>query len=269
MIRITNKNFSLEQICESGQCFRFQQVDGDTYGVTAFGRYLEARQEQDEVTFFCPPEEYEAIWSPYFDMETDYGKFMEAIDEEDGYLNKAARFGWGIRILEQDTWETVISFIISQQNNIKRIRKCIETLSLRYGEKKLLKDGRCYYAFPSPQSLAEAAEEELRDCGLGYRSRYIRETARSIVSGDVDLASLKSLCYEDAKAELLKLSGIGGKVADCICLFALHKVDAFPIDTHIKQVFEKHYPKGFPYEKYSGFAGIIQQYIFYYDLKNT
>ena len=160
----------------------------------------------------------------------------------------------------------IVSFIISQQNNIRRIRKCIETICERYGEARISESGVSYHAFPEPEALALASQEELQDCNLGYRSRYIRQTAGSIVQGEVELERLQKMDYGQARAELKRLCGVGDKVADCICLFALHHLDAFPRDTHINQVLERRYRQGFPFDRYRGCAGVMQQYLFYYDL---
>lgn len=267
MIKIKNSNFSIEQICESGQCFRLNKAEGNKYVVVAFGKFLEIEQEKDEIIFYCTNEEYHEVWAGYFDLDTDYHKFVESVTEADSYLYRTVQFGKGIRILNQDIWEILISFIISQQNNIKRIKKCIELLCERYGEKKFTLEGNIYYDFPGAKALAEATEEELRECNLGYRSRYIACTANSIINNEVNLENLKKMNYADAKIELMKLCGIGSKVADCICLYALHHLDAFPVDTHIKKVLDRHYPQGFPFAEYPGYTGVIQQYIFYYDLK--
>ena len=160
----------------------------------------------------------------------------------------------------------IITFLISQQNNISRIRGCIERLCARYGEKMEAGDTE-YYSFPTPQQLSGATEEELRGLGMGYRARYIVETTRSILDGEVSLEKLYHMkYYRRARKELMKLSGVGEKVADCICLFALHHMDAFPIDTHIRQVLDEHYHRGFPNRRYHGMRGIMQQYIFYYEL---
>jgi len=153
-----------------------------------------------------------------------------------------------------------------QQNNIKRIRKCINLLCEKYGEKRRAANGVIYFDFPTPKSLAEVQVEALYACGLGYRSRYIYETANSVYRGDINLEELYRMDYDTARKELLKLYGVGVKVADCICLFALHKTDAFPRDTHINKVLATQYPKGFPFEKYGKNSGILQQYLFYYDL---
>lgn len=269
MVNITKDNFSIRQICESGQCFRLCRMEGtsgEKYGLTALGRYLEIEQKQNEVFFHCTQEEFEELWRDYFDLEEDYGKIINMIDSKDSYLLKAAAYGSGMRILRQDLWEMIVSFIISQQNNIKRIRKCIELLCQKYGEEKRTENGRSYHLFPAPDVLAKAAIEDLSACNLGYRGKYIQKTARSVVSGEIDLDAVKQMDYDAAMEELCRLSGVGTKVANCICLFALHKTEAFPVDTHIQKVLKEQYPSGFPFERYAGYAGTLQQYIFYYDL---
>lgn len=260
-IKIPVTNFSVAQICDSGQCFRMVPLKDGRYQVIACGRQLKLRQDGEVVTFYCERQDYEDFWKRYFDLEADYGKIIDSIDPDDAYLIRAAQFGSGIRILRQDLWEMIITFIISQQNHIKRIRKCIDTICERYG---MPCDG--FFDFPTPGALAGASEEELRSCGLGYRSRYLAGTARAIADGEVCLERLKEMGYQEAKAELLKLPGIGSKVADCVCLFGLHHLDAFPVDTHIRQVLDKWYSDGFPTGRYVGYLGVLQQYTFYYDL---
>ena len=202
----------------------------------------------------------------YFDLDTDYETYMKAANPRDKYLGAAIEAGDGIRILRQDLWEMIVTFLISQQNNIKRIRKCIETICRKYGERKISATGVEYYAFPTVAALSRATEEELRGCGLGYRAKYIAVTAGTIASGEISLEKIYDMRYPAAKKELMKLCGVGEKVAECICLFALHHMDAFPIDTHIRQVMDVHYKRGFPNRRYKGMRGIMQQYIFYYDL---
>jgi len=269
MVQITNDHFSIRQIAESGQCFRMNELTGEKAGivaVVAFGNYLELHQDGNRIFFDCTQAEDDSIWRAYFDLETDYAAVIKGIDTADAYLASAAAFGAGIRILHQELWEMIVSFIISQQNNIKRIRKCIQLLCEKYGEKKTAKNCVVYEAFPTPYALSRASVEELYACNLGYRSRYIHETANAVVRKEIDLESLSALDYEAANKELLKLCGVGKKVADCICLFALHKTEAFPRDTHINKVLATQYPDGFPFEKYGVNSGILQQYLFYYDL---
>ncbi len=258
--------FNIAQICDSGQCFRMRQKRDNTYSVIAGKEYLEVTQNGNQCTFYCDEKKYETFWRGYFDLNTDYKKYIESIDEEDSYLKKASEFGFGIRILNQDLWEMIVSFLISQQNNIVRIRRCIDNICECYGEKRSGGCGNFYYTFPTAEVLAELHEDALKDCNLGYRSKYVVRTAKSLAKGEVSLEAIKQMPYREAKAELMKLYGVGEKVADCICLFALHHFEAFPVDTHIRQALEGHYPDGFPAQRYSGCEGVMQQYIFYYEL---
>ncbi len=272
MVTIEGRHFSIPQICGSGQCFRLDAVSEDEYELFAGGRYLKIRAARDgdaggKTILYCTEEEYKEFWEHYFDLDSSYSGYIGKIDGQDAYLKEAAAFGSGIRILRQDVWEMIITFILSQQNNIPRIKGMIRAISERYGQKKTTPDGRDYYDFPTAGSLAAATEEELRVLKLGYRSRYICQTAGMIADGEIDLAGLEKMDYPEARSELMRLPGIGGKVADCICLFALHHLDAFPVDTHINKVLAEEYKDGFPFERYRGCAGVMQQYIFYYDLK--
>lgn len=261
-------DFDLGQISRSGQCFRMRQISEEAYALIAFGRCLEVEQRGSQVRFHCTEKEFEDVWRHYFDLDTDYGKIKRAVDPKDTYLQAAIRAGGGIRILRQEFWETIVTFIISQRNNIPRIRKCVEALCRAFGEKGVDLRGGSYDLFPTSGVLAEASEEDLRACGLGYRASYIRRSAQMAESGEVDLAALSEMDHQEARAGLLRLCGVGEKVADCISLFGLHHIEAFPIDTHIQDML-KRYPKGFPFERYEGSAGIIQQYAFYYELSGN
>ena len=262
-------NFNLAQICESGQCFRMNRIGENTYSVIAADKYLEVRQQGEQCFFNCGEEMFKSFWQGYFDLDADYGAYIDKIDPEDEYLTRAASHGNGIRILHQDLWEMIVSFLISQQNNIVRIRRCIQNICERYGEQKTADNGKIYYAFPKPEVLAEATEAELFACNLGYRSKYVIKTAQSVTAGEADLDAIAKMPYEKAREELLKFYGVGVKVADCICLFALHRLEAFPVDTHIKQALDEHYPERFPFERYEGVQGVMQQYIFYEELMKT
>lgn len=266
MITKEISHFSLAQIARSGQCFRMNQTAENRFCVTASDKYLEIEQSGNKVFFACTEEEFENFWKSYFDLDNDYETYINAVNPKDKYLVEAARTGSGIRILKQDLWEMIISFLISQQNNIVRIRRCIDNICRAYGEKKTAENGVVYYTFPTPEALLQATEEELRACNLGYRAKYVFQTARSVTSGEISLDDIRKMKYPDAKTELLKLYGVGEKVADCICLFALHHLEAFPVDTHIRQALDAHYKRGFPNRRYKGMQGIMQQYIFYYEL---
>lgn len=266
MIKKTIENFNLSQISASGQCFRMSQQGSGRYTLIAGANYLELEQHGKECIFYCDEKEFDSFWKAYFDLEGNYPAYMERINPKDIYLISAADFGSGIRILRQDLWEMIVSFLISQQNNIVRIRRCIQNICEAYGEKKINVNGETYYAFPVPEALAGLDEDALKECNLGYRSKYVVRAAKNVVSGETDLEYIRRLPYEKAKEELLQLFGVGEKVADCVCLFSLHHLQAFPVDTHINQALEAHYKKGFPMKRYQGCQGVLQQYIFFYEL---
>jgi N-glycosylase/DNA lyase len=246
-----------------------KQIGENRFCVTAADRYVEIEQEGSLLTFYCSDAEFIVFWVSYFDLESDYQKYIDTINPGDKYLNKAVKAGEGIRILRQDLWEMIVSFLISQQNNITRIRRCIDNICKRYGEEKTAENGAVYYTFPTPEQLSFATEAELKECNLGYRAKYVLHTAKAVTAGEINLEEISKMNYKKAKEELLKIYGAGEKVTDCICLFALHHLDAFPVDTHIRQVLETHYKRGFPNRRYRGIRGVIQQYIFYYELIKT
>ncbi len=263
MVTMELDNFSLEQICDSGQCFRMKKTGENTYSLVAGNQYLEVSQKGSIVDFNCSDTELICFWVPYFDLDADYSAYIEKVNPRDKYLSAAAAHGSGIRILQQDLWEMIVTFLISQQNNISRIRGCIERLCARYGEKRISGNGVEYYGFPGPEILAEATEQELRELGLGYRARYIAETARTIVQGEISLEKIYRMRYYNrAKNELMKLCGVGEKVADCICLFALHHMDAFPVDTHIRQVLDEHYREDFQTADITGSEALCSSIFF-------
>ncbi len=267
MIKKTIENFSLAQISASGQCFRMDEEADGSFRIIAGDKLLTARQEGKEVEFDCSEDAFEGFWRNYFDLDEDYGKFIAAVDKNDAFLANAVKKGSGIRILKQDLWEMIVSFLISQQNNITRIKRCINNISEKYGEEMTAENGMKYYAFPMPEAMADLPEDALMECNLGYRSKYVVRTSKLVASGDFKLDELPKLGYEEARERLLGLYGVGKKVAECICLFSLHHIDAFPIDTHIKQVLDREYAGSFPLERYAGFAGVMQQYIFFNELE--
>ncbi len=266
MIKREIPYFSISQICRSGQCFRMKEEETGSCVVIAGKRRIEVSQQGEICWFDCSEQEFEEFWKEYFDLEGDYAACMARVDSGDLYLQKAMEEGFGIRILRQDLWEMIVSFLISQQNHIARIKRCIELLCEQYGEICTDIKGNDYYAFPEPEALAGLPEDALKECNLGYRSKYVVRAAQSVCSGALDLDRISRLSYGRAKKELLKLFGVGEKVADCICLFGLHHLQAFPVDTHIRQALEAHYRRGFPHRRYRDCQGVLQQYIFYYEL---
>ena len=215
MITKTITDFDIRQTADSGQCFRLNERQDGSYALVAGGRYLEISQRGGEITFSCTGTEFETLWRSYFDLDTDYAGMKESVDPADDYMRTAISFGGGIRILRQELWETLVTFIISQQNNIPRIKKCVESLCAQFGERRENYRGEPYYTFPSPSVLGRLPDEALDSIHLGYRSKYILKTARMVEEGAVDLSAIQKLKYEEAKAELMKCYGVGVKVAQC------------------------------------------------------
>lgn len=265
VIKIDNLNPA--QITNSGQCFRWNRLEEDVYEVIAFDRYLRIKQRGDEFDFSCDEAQWNDIWASYLDMDTDYAGIGKLIDPSDEYLKKAYEYGSGIRILRQELWETLISFIISQNNNIKRIRGSIEAICAKAAlpVKGYAPEGK--FRFPKPCEVDGEFFND-KELGLGYRDEYLRDMYEYVRINPDFPDGLISMDNETAFKELKSFKGIGDKVANCVCLFGLHHIDAFPIDTHIKQILERHYPKGFDFERYKGYAGIIQQYMFNYKLNS-
>lgn len=261
MVQVNLDNFSVKQIAQSGQCFRMNEIKPGVFQVIAYGKRLVVEQEGQQVTFHCGEKEYKNLWRRYFDLETNYRYYIDHIDPEDPYLTAAVKVGGGIRILRQELWETMVNFIISQNNSIPRIQKSVETLCLFCGKGHEEADG-VWYEFPRPEALL--VEEDLAPAKLGYRAKYITELAKNVTDGVISLEALAAMEQEEAGNYLKSIYGVGAKVAACIQLFSLHQLDSFPIDTWIKQIISAEYGGKFPVEMYSGFAGVIQQYIFYY-----
>ncbi|MCR5451118.1 MAG: 8-oxoguanine DNA glycosylase [Lachnospiraceae bacterium] len=260
-----NDDFDAEKIADSGQCFRWEALDENTYRIP-FGRerlYL-TKTGEDKYELDCSESEYDSVWSGYFDTELSYRKIRAAAGDDDHFMKAACEDQKGIRILKQDPWETSISFIISQNRNIPAIKKSIELICEACGTECTDKRGEKFYAFPDPEQIASLSEEKLGECKLGYRLSYIRRFAEDVASGTTDLDKLVRLNEEDAFKELTSIYGIGPKVANCINLFGLHHLNAFPIDTWIKKILAAEYAEGYPYEKYSPYNGIFQQYMFAY-----
>lgn len=234
--------FDLRAICNSGQVFRMYERRDGVFDIFSADRHLRVieQAEANSYEFICSKEEFEEYWRGYFDLDRDYGIIVSgAIAGGDEFVSDACRKYSGIRILHQNIWEMMISFIISQQKQIPSIRKCIEGLCERFGEQK--RGIVSWYAFPTPEAIAAGGPDGLKGLSLGYRERYIYETALQYISRGIPDEELESMSYADAKKYLLSFTGIGEKVANCILLFGAGFVDAFPIDTHIKDILWREY----------------------------
>lgn len=253
-------DFSPEHILKCGQIFRYERV-GENYEVIANNRLCTLKKDGDYVIIESSDPSY---FVNYFDLDTDYSKIRERVSSF-GY-KKEAEFGRGIRILKQDKFEMLISFIISANNNIPRITKTIEGISKRYGENM-----GSYYAFPTPEALSQATEEELKLLGLGYRASYVLDTAKRVRDGA--LVGLEDLPDDELRLALLDFKGVGGKVADCIMLFGYSRYSRFPVDTWVVKAYGRQKKEGRVLEKeltskYGDISGFVQQYVFYYKRSN-
>ena len=293
------KDFDLDHIFQCGQCFRWEKQEDGTYEGVAKGRIVNIRfdEKQGRLTITpCTKEEFEEIWRPYLDLDRDYGEIKRTLSSGDEIMRKASEYGFGIRLLKQDLWETIVSFIISQNNNIPRIKGCIERLCENFGDPIESPDsgtgkagndkedagngtgkagsskadadscpglGDVRFDIPSPERLAGLTEEDLAPVRLGYRAKYIIETAKAVCEKGLpkDFEELSALC------------GVGPKVASCISLFGMQDYSSFPIDVWVMKVMHELYglPEKdkkemaeFAREKFGELGGFAQQYLFYY-----
>lgn len=246
---------------ECGQCFRWNADSGGVYRGTAYS--VPAKLWNENGSVYIESEGGEALWRDYFDMGQDYKKLSAPFLESGDYLRACTEYGMGIRILRQEPWEALCSFIISQCNNIKRIKGIVERLSLEYGD-ELEFEGEVFHSFPSASRLARLEPEDLAMLRSGYRAPYIIKAARAVDEGKIDLEALIHTDSLSAKRELLKLEGVGEKVANCVVLFGLRHMEAFPIDVWIKRALKEHFAPDFDPASLGEYAGLAQQYIFYH-----
>jgi len=261
MLTLALKDFDIEQIADSGQCFRMYRVGNETWEIFALDRFLKIQKREEAHIFYCDQKEFDDFWFNYFDLQTDYGEIKRRIlATNDEYLIEAVNFGSGLRILRQNLWEVIISFIISQQNNIPRIKSCLKKLCEINGGK-----------FPTPKGFLNFRKQDLDSVKLGYRKNYLLRISESISNGNFDLEKLKKMNYLEAVKYMKTLYGVGDKVANCIALFGLYQVEAFPIDVWIKRILKTHYHNDFSLERWNlqDIGGIVQQYMFFYERSST
>lgn len=260
-------SFDIQQILECGQCFRFFGSENN-YFIIAHGRKLNIFQGNDEIFFApCTIDEFENIWINYFDLETDYSQIKKILSAKDNILADAIKLCGGIRILNQDKWECLISFIISQNNRIPQIKKIIENISCKFGS--LITEN--YFSFPSQLQLQNAEEKDLNECRAGFRSKYILD---AVNNSEINLEVLSHFPTDEIKKNLMKIKGVGGKVADCTLLFSFGRHEVYPTDVWIKRVSQEIYFDNkdvsikqiheFAENKFGDLAGYAQQYLFHY-----
>ncbi len=270
---ILNQNgFNLKNTFENGQCFRFYR-DGTGYSGVALSKFIHLEENDGIISVSgVEKEEFERNFTDYFDLNRDYRVITESFPKEENLI-KAVEYGRGMKILRQEPWEATVSFVISQNNNITRIKNTVKKLAEKYGSDI----GNGNFAFPSAEELKDVKAEDYALLGCGYRSEYLENTVKSYLDGKMDFGYLSTCGYFTAKENLLKFKGIGPKVADCIALFGLHYTEAYPVDTWVKKVSETLFLKHsaskkeieeFARSAFGEYAGFAQQYLFYYAREN-
>ncbi|MGI6316607.1 MAG: DNA-3-methyladenine glycosylase family protein [Christensenellales bacterium] len=250
----------LSVIARSGQCFRLRTLGENRWRLLTRNHCTEAELLSDGKTrFSCTEEEFHTIWAEYLDLSTDYNAICALADPEDLFLQQAIEYGKGLRLLRQEPWEMLVTFILSQRKNIPAIQKCVEALCCLCGEPI---PGWGEHAFPTPRAILSQSPEALAACGMGYRLPYIRGTAAMLAEGWPE--GIETLSGDALEKWLLAFPGVGSKVAACVMLFGFHQLDAFPRDVWIQRVEARFYNGRFPTENYPGYAGVMQQYLFFY-----
>ena len=252
MLKLKTKDFKLNITLSCGQVFRWNKdIENHWHGFIK-GNIAKLKQSGDDL--FCESKASKAEIIEYFNLDIDYPRILRSISK-DPLIKKAVKKYHGLRIIKQDPFECLATYILSSQNNIPRINKMVNELSRTFG-KKIVFEGREYYQFPTLKALAGTCSADYHSCRLGFRNRYLEDAINKLCTGEVRLDRIDKMPYQEAKAELLKVKGIGKKVADCILLFAYNKYEAFPIDVWIERVMEKYYKgkDGSYFGKYSGYA---------------
>lgn len=256
--------FDAAETLDCGQAFRWVELPGEAgaslWEGVAFGKVLRVEQRGQQVWLGCSPEDYEHTWRAYFDLGEDYAPKREALAAMSPALAEAAAFAPGIRILRQEPWEALCSFILSQNNHIPRIKGIIERLCQRLGAEI---PGTAWHAFPTAERLAACSLEDLVSLRAGFRAKYLLDAARKVASGQVDLARVAAAPVEDGRRELQTIFGVGPKVAECVLLYGFHKTECFPLDVWMKRAMATLLPGRRP-EEFGENAGLAQQYLFHY-----
>lgn len=269
MIKKTIKNFDILSIAESGQCFRLNKIGDNLFSLILDGNYIEIKKMDDShFLFSCNEKYFNNHLVNYFDLNEDYSIYKRVINKDDIFLKKCIEYGKYLKILRQNNFETLISFIISQRKSIPAIRTSIERLCKACSKKKIIKPDFSskiveYFPFPKPIDIINCPNTKLNSCGLGYRKEYILDASKKIYNKKIDLNKLNKYSSNEIINELMNIKGVGIKVASCVALFSYHRFDICPIDVWINRVIEKKYNGIIP-KKYLPYIGIIQQYWFNY-----
>jgi len=268
------EDFDVGQTLECGQCFHFKRIDKNEYGVVAFGKLLHVKQENKTVIFYdTTQEEYETIWEKYFDLDRDYSKIKKTLLKKDDKLGQAMETMWGVRILRQEFFEILISFIISQNKQISHIKQIVETISRKYGDYLGNIGEEEFFGFPSCERMLDITLEDLKECKTGFRAPYIMDAVSKVCDKTIDENLLREADMNVCLEKLQLIKGVGEKISNCVMLFGLEKREAFPIDVWIKRIMEFMYFEtevskdeiaAFAKERFGKYGGYAQQYLFYY-----
>lgn len=269
------KDFILSQTLECGQCFRYEQLGKEYYRIIAYGKILDIKYENRTFLFYNTSiEDFKKIWIPYFDLSRDYKDIKSQLEDKDTVIKTAITHGTGIRILNQEFFECLISFIISQNNNIPRIQRIIRMISEEYGDFLGEIDGKRYFSFPSPKQLKDVSAEDFMKCNAGFRGKYIVDAVQKVLKKEIDSSIFSDLSTAEVRQMLMIIKGVGPKVADCVLLFSCGRKEVFPIDVWVKRMMSYFYFEGneitmdaihrLADKKYGQWAGFAQQYLFYY-----
>ena len=252
VLYITHKGLSDEECDTEGYDIEGYDIEGYDFSL-----------KQSMLTDKELEKEWAMVWKPYFDLDRNYSSIRSGVNKSDKFLSNACECGKGLRILRQDPWEMLLTFITSQRKSIPAIKSSIEKVCEKYG-KKVTTKYETFYLFPTAFDMREASADELKNCGLGYRVDYYFDAIQRVIEKSLDLEILRELDYESLFNGLKIVKGVGDKVSNCICLFAYAKTEAAPVDTWIAKVIDRHYSGINPFPSYGEVAGIMQQYIFYY-----
>lgn len=257
---VRTEDFDLAQTLDCGQSFRWRQEEDGSFSGIAFGRTLRILREGENL-LLCDitTEEFNSVWKAYFDLDFDYGALKLELAGISPVMAEAIRYAPGMRLLRQEPWEALCSFIISQNNNIPRIKGIILRMCEAFG--RPLPDGG--HAFPTAQDIAGLHLEDLAPLRAGFRAKYLLDAAQKVASGEIDLDHTAALPLEEARAKLQTIQGIGPKVADCVLLYGMHRLEAFPMDVWMKRAMRVLFPGESP-SLFGKYAGIAQQYLFHY-----
>ena len=275
-ISLAGASLNIESTLFSGQTFRWRK-HGEWYEGVISGEYVCLRGAGEGIEYVTSDDGDGSMASrlrDYFSLDVDLPKVYAVLSRDEELRGAVERYR-GMRVLRQDPWETVLSFLCAQNSNVQRITRNVEDMCLSFGRPLSLGD-RTRHSYPTPEALAEAGEQALRDLGLGYRARYVASAAEKVAAGEIDLMRLRETPFDDALETLMTLDGVGDKVANCIMLFCMEKPQAFPVDTHILQVLRERFPKPHPVhssdirrvrewaqEHFAPFAGYANHYLFH------